>query len=37
MKATKKNNALEGIKKEQFKRRVFTVEIKAEMVRHKKA
>ena len=37
MKAAKKNNALEGIKKEQLKRRVFTVEFKAEVVRHKKA
>ena len=37
MKAAKKNNALEGIKKEQLKRRVFTVEFMAEVVRHKKA
>ena len=37
MKAVKKHNALEGIKKEQLKRRVFTVEFKAEVVRHKKA
>ena len=37
MKATKKNSALEGIKKEQLKRRVFAVEFKAEVVRHKKA
>src|SRR5450631_4442883 len=37
MKALKKNNALEGIKKEQLKRRVFTLEFKAEVVRHKKA
>ena len=37
MKAAKKNNALVGIKKEQLKRRVFTVEFKAEVVRHKKA
>ena len=31
MKAAKKNNALEGIKKEQLKRRVFTLEFKAEV------
>ena len=37
MKAGKKNNALEGIKKEQLKRRVFTLDFKAEVVRHKKA
>ena len=37
MKAVKKNSALEGIKKEQLKRRVFTLEFKAEVVRHKKA
>ena len=45
MKSGKKNNALEGIKKEQLsqgihlriKRRVFTLEFKAEVVRHKKA
>ena len=37
MKAAKKNSALEGIKKEQLKRRVFTVEFKAEVLRHKKA
>jgi transposase len=37
MKAARKNNALEGIKKEQLKRRVFTLEFKAEVVRHKKA
>ena len=37
MKAAKKNNALEGIKKEQLKRRVFTLDFKAEVVRHKKA
>ena len=37
MKASRKNSALEGIKKEQLKRRVFTVEFKAEVVRHKKA
>ena len=45
MKAGNKNNALEGIKKEQLsqgihlriKRRVFTLEFKAEVVRHKKA
>lgn len=30
-------NALEDIKKKQLKRRVFTVEFKAEVVRHKKA
>ena len=37
MKADKKNNALEGIKKEQLKRRTFTLEFKAVVVRHKKA
>ena len=37
MKTDKKNNALEGIKKEQLKRRVFTLEFKAEVVRHRKA
>ena len=37
MKAAKKNSALEGIKKEQLKRRVFTVEFKAEVLRHEKA
>ncbi len=37
MKADKQHSALDGIKKEQLKRRVFTVEFKAEMVRHKKA
>lgn len=37
MKAATKNNVLEGIKKEQLKRRVCTLEFKAEVVRHKKA
>ena len=37
MKAGKKDNVLEGIKKEQLKRRTFTLEFKAEVVRHKKA
>ena len=37
MKVGKKNNVLEGIKKEQLKRRTFTLEFKAEVVRHKKA
>jgi transposase len=37
MKAAEKNSALVGIKKEQLKRRVFTVQFKAEVVRHKKA
>jgi transposase-like protein len=37
MKAAKKHNALGGIKKEQLKRRMFTLEFKAEVVRHKKA
>ena len=37
MKADKQHSALNGIKKEQLKRRVFTVEFKAEVVRHKKA
>ena len=31
MKAGNKNNVLEGIKKEQLKRRVFTLEFKAEV------
>ena len=34
MKAGKKHNALEGIKKAQPKRRVFTLEFTAEVVRH---
>jgi transposase len=37
MKADKKHNPLDGIKKEQLKRRVFTLDFKAEVVRHKKA
>ena len=37
MKSSNKHNPLEGIKKEQLKRRVFTLEFKAEVVRHKKA
>ena len=37
MKAAKKNSAPDGIKKEQMKRRVFTLEYKAEVVRHKRA
>ncbi len=37
MKAAKKDSALVSIKKEQLKRRVFAVEFKAEVVRHKKA
>ena len=37
MNAAKKHSGLEGIKKEQLKRRVFTLEFKAEVVRHKKA
>ncbi len=37
MKANKQHSALEVIKKEQLKRRVFTVEFKAEVVRYKKA
>jgi hypothetical protein len=37
MKTDKKNHALDGIKKEQLKRRVFTLEFKAEVVRHMKA
>ena len=37
MKADNQHSALEVIKKEQLKRRVFTVEFKAEVVRHKKA
>ncbi len=37
MKAEKKGSAPAGIKKEQLKRRVFTLEFKAEVVRHKKA
>lgn len=37
MKPSKQNNPLDAIKKEQLKRRVFTLEFKAEVVRHKKA
>ena len=37
MKSDKQHSALEVIKKEPLKRRVFTVEFKAEVVRHKKA
>ena len=37
MKADKMNNALEGIKKEQQKRRIFTLDTKAEVVRHRMA
>ena len=37
MKPARQNNALEGSKKEQLKRRVFTVEFKANVVRHKQA
>ena len=37
MTSGKKNNVLESIKKEQLKRRVFTLEFKAEVVRHRKA
>ena len=37
MKTGNKNSALEGIKKEQRKRHVFTLDFKAEVVRHKKA
>ncbi len=37
MKAGKKHNALESIKKEQLKRRVFRLEFKAAVVGHKKA
>lgn len=37
MRAGKQHNAVEVIKKEQLKRRVFTLEFKAEVVRHKKA
>lgn len=37
MKLNRKTNPLEAIKKEQLKRRVFTLEFKAEVVRHKKA
>ncbi len=37
MKADKQHNALEVITKEQLTRRVFTVEFKAEVVRHRKA
>ena len=37
MKAAKQHSALEVIKKKQLKRRVFTVEFKSEVVRHKKA
>ena len=37
MKADKQHSALEVIKKEQLKRRVFSVEFKAEVVRYEKA
>jgi len=37
MKSGKKNNVLDGSKNEQLKRRVFTLEFKAEVLRHKKA
>ena len=37
MKADKQHSALGVIKKEQLKRRVFSVEFKAEEVRYKKA
>lgn len=37
MRAGKQHNAVEVIKKEPLKRRVFTLEFKAEVVRHKKA
>ena len=37
MTSSKKNNVLESIKKEQLKRRVFTLDFKAEVVRHRKA
>ena len=37
MKAKQQSKALEGIKKEQLKRRNFTLEFKAEVVRYKKA
>ena len=37
MKAAKKNNALEGIKKQQLNQRVFMMELEAKAVRHKKA
>ena len=36
MKQGHKHSGLEVIKKEQLKRRVFTLEFKAEVVRHKK-
>ena len=37
MKAVKKHSAVEGIEKEQLKRRVFTLDFKAEVVRRRKA
>ena len=37
MKQGNKHNVLEDIKKEQLKRRVFTLDFKAEVIRHKKA
>jgi hypothetical protein len=37
MRVVKKNSELEGIKKEQLKRRLFTLEFKVAVVRHKKA
>ena len=36
MKAGTKNNVLERLKKEQLKRRTFTLDFKDELVRHKK-
>lgn len=37
MKAGNENNVLKGIKKEQLKQRIFTLEFKAEVLCHKKA
>ena len=37
MKQSNKHNDIEGIKKEQLKRGVFTLDFKAEVILHKKA
>lgn len=37
MRASKQDSALDGINREQLKRRVFTLEFKAEVIRHKKS
>ena len=37
MKRGQQHSSLDGIRKEQLKRRVFAIQFKAEVVRHKKA